>query len=481
MKKTKNNNAITLLALVITIVIMLLLAAIAIQITIGENGLVAKSTEAKSQQIKAELYSFVEDEFTSLKLHAMQNKEAVPNPEDILTLPNFLERYTVSGNNILNKKNEIIDTKDNLINFLKKSIYKHSEEVVTEEQTTPPAETTPPVVTPPAETTPPSVTTPSIPGVAPEDINKAIFKLNIKDNVKLYISNLSNHKPMRVEIVSPDGTTEIISSRLEKDYTQGTYTLKCHSLDLYIGVGNYGNASIDILHWGNPNMTHSGLIIQKVDKVLYPEPELLGVNYQYAIFNSIPENLFSNKTSRSPLTMFEYCKNLTSIPAELFKKHTGVKSFNKVFSGCRNLTSIPEDLFKYSPDATNFEEAFADTGITSIPENLFKYNTNATNFMWTFSNVLSLQSIPENLFKYNTNAKYFNGTFHQTSIKSIPENLFKYNNKIENMEFIFSYCRNLQYIPQIIINKALSVSIHRYAFQQCTSASNYNSLPAKLQ
>lgn len=55
MKILKNKNAITLIALVITIIIMLLLAGVAIQMTIGENGLIAKSTQAKSQQAKLEI------------------------------------------------------------------------------------------------------------------------------------------------------------------------------------------------------------------------------------------------------------------------------------------------------------------------------------------------------------------------------------------------------------------------------------------
>lgn len=56
MKKVKKKNAITLLALVLTIVIMLLLAGIVIQMTLGENGLIAKSTQAQKEQAKAELY-----------------------------------------------------------------------------------------------------------------------------------------------------------------------------------------------------------------------------------------------------------------------------------------------------------------------------------------------------------------------------------------------------------------------------------------
>ena len=45
-KRKDKKTGITLIALVITIVIMLLLAGVAIQMTMGENGLIAKSVQA---------------------------------------------------------------------------------------------------------------------------------------------------------------------------------------------------------------------------------------------------------------------------------------------------------------------------------------------------------------------------------------------------------------------------------------------------
>ena len=50
MKKRKKKNAITLLALVITIVIMLLLAGVAIQMTMGENGLIASKISSSTER-----------------------------------------------------------------------------------------------------------------------------------------------------------------------------------------------------------------------------------------------------------------------------------------------------------------------------------------------------------------------------------------------------------------------------------------------
>ena len=54
MKGLQKKNGITLIALVITIVIMLLLASVAIQMALGENGLIVKASKAKKESQQAE-------------------------------------------------------------------------------------------------------------------------------------------------------------------------------------------------------------------------------------------------------------------------------------------------------------------------------------------------------------------------------------------------------------------------------------------
>ena len=46
----KRNQGITLIALVITIVVLIILASVAINMTIGENGIFTRAVEAKRQQ-----------------------------------------------------------------------------------------------------------------------------------------------------------------------------------------------------------------------------------------------------------------------------------------------------------------------------------------------------------------------------------------------------------------------------------------------
>ena len=76
MSRIQKKNGVTILALVITIVIMLLLAGVVLQMAMGENGLVAKSTQAKSTQAKAELYENAKISFLNLKTKALASRKS---------------------------------------------------------------------------------------------------------------------------------------------------------------------------------------------------------------------------------------------------------------------------------------------------------------------------------------------------------------------------------------------------------------------
>ena len=95
MKNRKNKNAITLIALVITIVIMLFLASVAIQMTMGENGLIAKSTKAQKAQEKAELYETVKLSYTNLKLKSLEDGQPSPQAELALSTTEFTNKYNI--------------------------------------------------------------------------------------------------------------------------------------------------------------------------------------------------------------------------------------------------------------------------------------------------------------------------------------------------------------------------------------------------
>ena len=118
MKKTKKKNAITLLALVITIIILLLLAGVAIQMSFGENGLIAKSVQAQKEQAKAELYDTAKLSYTNLNAKALENGQPSPGAELALSTTEFRGRYDIVGNDITDKKGTVIDTKENVLNAI---------------------------------------------------------------------------------------------------------------------------------------------------------------------------------------------------------------------------------------------------------------------------------------------------------------------------------------------------------------------------
>ena len=400
-RKTKNKNAITLIALVITIVIMLLLAAVAIQLTIGENGLIVKATKAKAEQAKSELYDVAKLEYLNLKTKAVTNNQPEPKAEAVLSETNFLSKYNIVGDNIIDKNNEVIDTKENLL--------KELEKLSTDSDT---------------------------PTIADEDKDKLILRINIKTTTNLELIHFGSGAPIKAEF--HDGSTGEVKYEgyygpsVTKTYTPGTYTLKLFSEYAWSGLSGLevkisnSFASIDIINWGKNE--ESSITLHAVNKISSPEPDLLSIRYNSAIFNKIPEDLFVNKQHVITMSSFNNCNNITEIPENLFKNCVNAKYFFNTFYNCKNITSIPENLFKYNINATKFDNAFAESGITSIPENLFANNPNITT-----------------------------------------------------VNYLFRNCNNLSNIPQSIITKCMSISSHFSAFAGCTSASNYSTLPAELK
>ena len=186
MKKFKNKNAITLVALVITIIIMLLLAVVAIQMAIGENGLIAKATQAKTQQAKAELYDIAKLEYLKLRTKAIVTNKETPKVEAVLTEPDFLNKYSVVGDNITNKNNEFIETKENLLKFLR------------EDTSLSPS-------TPSTPSTPPSPSIPSTPlldqpyPVATEDKEKLILRYKYSDGITPFNSITTSYSGCSID------------------------------------------------------------------------------------------------------------------------------------------------------------------------------------------------------------------------------------------------------------------------------------------
>ena len=504
MKNRKNKNAITLIALVITIVIMLLLAGVAIQMTMGENGLIAKSKEAQKTQAKAELYDTAKLSYTNLKAKALENGEASPQAELALSTTEFTNKYNVVGDNITDKKGNVIETKANVLNVLQGTVAGGFSPGTSTGTTTPAV----------------YKTVGGVP-ILEDDKDKLILKLIAKSDTIVSFGGIGDSFLSRISPIDVDygngekGKITDLYNIFDKQYNRGEYILKLKNIKDFELKYN-GDFEIEILQWGKILEKDEKNIIKipNVSKIYEPEPDKIPIEYINIKLTEIPEWLFSKKVTSTVMSKFGSNNSIVSIPEELFKNNVNVISFDSVFRGCSGITSIPEGLFKNNVNIVSFDSVFSGcSGITSIPEGLFNNNVNVTNFRDAFRGCNGITSIPEGLFKNNANVIYFtniffgcsrltripvrlfynnvnvkefNGAFGNCSgITSIPEGLFDRNVNVKGFRYVFQNCSGLTNIPNSIIEFAYEVrergGMHYLAFRGCTAASNYASIPDSMK
>ena len=461
MKKIQKKKGVTLLALAITIIIMLLLAGVVMQMALGDNGLFVRATKSKSEQAKAELYENAKLEYLGLKTKAIEQGQPDPQISEVLSAANFLAKYTVDGSNIKDKKGEVIDTRDNL---LEKLDGMSSSDVP---------------ITPSAQTYPEQSYPKTIDGVTIQetDKDKLILKIKIKEQTKLairYNSYITDPKNIEIEWGNWGYNTFRMDSmgptNGEHEYYPGEYTMKikgAQSFSLESAEWRTDKFEVTVLHWGkfedNENEQNK-IRLYSVKDIKMPEPNDVTVEYNQALLSNIPEDLFKYKPTRKNMSTFQNCNNIANIPENLYKYNIEMTTILNSFLGCYNLTTVPEGLFKYNQKLNNINNMFSGTQIASIPENLFKFNKE----LETVSNIFTssrITDIPENLFKNNTKLKTINGLFTSSNnIKSIPENLFKYNTEVTNFNNVFSSLPNLENIPENLFSNNKKAITFNLAF-----------------
>ena len=504
MKKRKKKNAITLLSLVITIVIMLLLAGVAIQMTLGENGLIAKSKEAQKAQAKAELYDTAKLSYANLKAKSLEDGQPSPQAELALSTTEFTNKYNIVGDDITDKKGNVIETKANVLNVLQGTVAGGFSPGTSTGTTTPAV----------------YKTVGGVP-ILEDDKDKLILKLIAKSDTIVSFGGIGDSFLSRISPIDVDygngekGKITDLYNIFDKQYNRGEYILKLKNIKDFELKYN-GDFEIEILQWGKILEKDEKNIIKipNVSKIYEPEPDKIPIEYINIKLTEIPEWLFSKKVTSTVMSKFGSNNSIVSIPEELFKNNVNVISFDSVFRGCSGITSIPEGLFKNNVNIVSFDSVFSGcSGITSIPEGLFNNNVNVTNFRDAFRGCNGITSIPEGLFKNNANVIYFtniffgcsrltripvrlfynnvnvkefNGAFENCSgITSIPEGLFDRNVNVKGFGYVFQNCSGLTNIPNSIIKFANEVrmrgGIHYLAFRGCTAASNYASIPDSMK
>ena len=477
MKKRKKKNAITLLALVITIVIMLLLAGVAIQMTMGENGLIAKSVQAQKEQAKAELYDTAKLSYTNLKAKSLEDGQPSPQAELALSTTEFTNKYNIVGDDITDKKGNVIETKANVLNVLQGTVAGRFSPGTSTGTTTPAV----------------YKTVGGVP-ILEDDKDKLILKLIAKSDTIVSFGGIGDSFLSRISPIDVDygngekGKITDLYNIFDKQYNRGEYILKLKNIKDFELKYN-GDFEIEILQWGKILEKDEKNIIKipNVSKIYEPEPDKIPIEYINIKLTEIPEWLFSKKVTSTVMSKFGSNNSIISIPEELFKNNVNVISFDSVFRGCSGITSIPEGLFNNNVNVTNFRDAFRGcNGITSIPEGLFKNNANVIYFTNIFFGCSRLTRIPVRLFYNNVNVKEFNGAFENCSgLTSIPEGLFDRNVNVKGFGYVFQNCSGLTNIPNSIIKFANEVrmrgGIHYLAFRGCTAASNYASIPDSMK
>ena len=435
----KKKNAITLLALVITIVIMLLLAGVAIQMTMGENGLIAKSAQAQKAQAKAELYDTAKLSYMSLNIKALENGQPSPNAELVLSTTEFTNKYNVVGDDVTDKKGTVIDTKANVLNIIQGTVAGGFSSGG--------AST--------SESWPKTVGGVTIPE---EDKDKMILKLKVKSDTEVdfstHMGSLVEIDPIELDYGNGEKgeITDLYNSN-NKHYNVGEYILKLKNIKDF-GLREVGDFEIEVLQWGKILEKNEKNIIQisNVSKIYEPEPDRIPIEYINPKFTEIPEWLFSKKVTSTVMSKFGSNNSIVSIPEGLFKNNVNIVSFDRVFYNCTGITNIPEGLFKNNVNVKSFGSVFSNcSGLTSIPEGIFKNNVNVKSFTGLFAGCSSLISIPEGLFKNNVNVINFVTTFGYSGLRNIPEGLFKNNVNVINFVETFRGCTGLTGIPEDII------------------------------
>ena len=94
----KNNKGITLIALVITIIVLLILAGISIAMLTGNNGLLTKANDAKSETSKAEVIERINMELNAAYADVLSGDISDFSDNDYITAINT--NLTVDGEKV---------------------------------------------------------------------------------------------------------------------------------------------------------------------------------------------------------------------------------------------------------------------------------------------------------------------------------------------------------------------------------------------
>ncbi len=143
---------------------------------------------------------------------------------------------------------------------------------------------------------------------------------------------------------------------------------------------------------------------------------------------------------------------LTPIPKEIINSSTGwaVSSYG-FLERCKNISTVPENLFDHVPNLKSIYEFFAWSGISEIPGGLLRKLDQLESCYHAFYGCRKLTSIPAGLFDHNPNITDLSGCFYD--------------------------CLNLTgEAPELW--KMFPYALHEDCFGNCKNLSNFDSIPS---
>lgn len=218
----------------------------------------------------------------------------------------------------------------------------------------------------------------------------------------------------------------------------------------------------------NFNSTFKNTKISNIEGLLDPITTAI-TNMSYTFngcknITSIPSNLFSKVTGAGDITYCFANTSITSVPSGLLSSCTQIKSVAGLFYGCLGITTVPEGLLNNCTEITNANYLFYSSGITTVPENIFRFNTKITSIAFLFSGTKSLVTVPSGLFRNNTLITSCTYLFQSSSISSVPSGLFSNTTLIKDLQSLFSYCTNLKSVPYTLFENLTELTDIRNLF-----------------
>ncbi len=376
MKKVKGSKGITLVALVITVIVLLILAGITISAISGENGIIQKAVEARTQTDIANVKEQARLDITELQMDKLGEEITEEELETILLKYGSFEE-SENEKDILDR---ILTTeKGNKIQV--SEIYEGNIK----------SESGVPIKI--------RINTGEDGYVVLPISKEEDCVIDWGDNTTT--ANKGN-KEEGIKVASVNNNIRVASEQRPKGI-EHTYTEKNVEKTVTISgsvkaIGNSASFTkekiLEIEQWGETGLEMVDLrYCENLRKIASPSKKSF-------------ENIMNinNEYGQSLMITFEGCTSLKEIPSDLFKYCNNAIGFRGTFVGCTSLTTIPEELFANCPNAVDFGHTFRNcTSLTSIPQKLFDNCQKVESFYRTFYNCTNLTGKPIELWTRGTN------------------------------------------------------------------------------